>query len=48
MLETAHPPSYYFPMRDVDMRRFRRSTKQSFCEWKGQAVYWDFQNTDGG
>ena len=47
VLETSHPPSYYFPMQDVRMQSFRRSAKQSFCEWKGQAVYWDFQDTNG-
>jgi len=40
-LETSHPPSYYIPPDAVAMTLFRRSTQTSFCEWKGDAVYYD-------
>jgi uncharacterized protein (DUF427 family) len=40
-LETSHPPSYYFPRADVDMALLSASTNSSFCEWKGQASYFD-------
>lgn len=40
-LETSHPPSYYIPPDDVVMTLLRRSTHRSFCEWKGDAVYYD-------
>ena len=40
-LETSHPPSYYFPPGDVTPGLLRRSHHGSFCEWKGQAVYFD-------
>ena len=40
-LETSHPPSYYIPPDDVVMALLRRSTHRSFCEWKGDAVYYD-------
>ena len=40
-LETSHPPSYYFPPADVARLVLRRSSRRSFCEWKGEAVYFD-------
>jgi uncharacterized protein (DUF427 family) len=40
-LETSHPPSYYFPRDDVAMEIFSTSPNQSFCEWKGDASYFD-------
>ncbi len=40
-LETSHPPSYYFPPDDVGMHHLRRSARRSFCEWKGDAIYYD-------
>ncbi|KAK4056462.1 mRNA-decapping enzyme subunit 2 [Microbotryomycetes sp. JL221] len=42
VLETSHPPSYYFPPKDVRMDLFTQSNKSSFCEWKGRATYFDF------
>ena len=38
-LETSHPPSYYFPRDDIAMDRLEKSSRSSFCEWKGQASY---------
>lgn len=43
VLETSHPPVYYFPIEDVDLRYLRKGTARSFCEFKGRAVYWDLR-----
>ena len=40
-LETSHPPSYYVPPVDVAMALLRPTDKRSFCEWKGDAIYYD-------
>lgn len=40
-LETSHPPSYYFPREDVTMGLLTASQNKSFCEWKGNARYFD-------
>jgi len=40
-LETSHPPSYYIPVEDIRPNVLRRAAGGSFCEWKGDAVYWD-------
>ena len=39
-IETSHPPTYYFPRADVTAE-LRANGRRSFCEWKGQAVYFD-------
>jgi uncharacterized protein (DUF427 family) len=42
ILETSHPPVYYFPPQDVAMHLLRPSRRRgSFCEFKGVASYWD-------
>jgi uncharacterized protein (DUF427 family) len=41
VLETSHPPVFYFPPDDVDARCLRAAAGQSFCEWKGEARYHD-------
>jgi uncharacterized protein (DUF427 family) len=40
-LETSHPPNYYFPRQDIAMSLLQPSRRRSFCEWKGEAVYFD-------
>ncbi len=40
-LETSHPPSYYFPREDVALALLSPSMNRSFCEWKGDATYFD-------
>jgi uncharacterized protein (DUF427 family) len=40
-LETSHPPSYYIPRADIAMDRLKPTARRSFCEWKGQASYFD-------
>ncbi len=40
ILETAHPPSFYLPWRDVEKSLLRPGAAASICEWKGAARYW--------
>lgn len=40
VLETFHAPSYYLPPADI-CASLRPSPRSSFCEWKGQARYFD-------
>lgn len=40
VLETSHPPVYYLPPDDVKMEYFARTERDTFCEWKGSAVYY--------
>jgi len=38
ILETSHPPVYYFPAQDVAMQWMRPSGQRgTFCEFKGVA-----------
>ncbi|ADG73411.1 protein of unknown function DUF427 [Cellulomonas flavigena DSM 20109] len=51
VLETSHPPTYYVPLEDVAPGALVRVPgAQSFCEFKGRAVYDDVvgTDTDGG
>lgn len=41
VLETSHPPAYYIPPQDVRTAYFTRVSSQTWCEWKGQATYYD-------
>jgi uncharacterized protein (DUF427 family) len=40
LLETSHPPVYYFPPSDVAMAYLRQEAGESYCEFKGVARYW--------
>lgn len=40
VLETASPPVYYIPQRDIQMKYLEVSSKSTLCEWKGKAIYW--------
>jgi uncharacterized protein (DUF427 family) len=40
VLETSHPPVYYFPPEDVRMEFLTRNSNSSFCKWKGRAGYY--------
>ena len=40
VLETSHPPTWYLPPGAVQQAFFIATAKQSFCEWKGMAIYW--------
>lgn len=41
ILETSHPPAYYFPPGDVKMEYFRPIARQTVCEFKGLASYYN-------
>jgi uncharacterized protein (DUF427 family) len=47
VLETSHPPCFYFPPGDVDFSRLEPSATRTFCEWKGQAHYWHLRTETG-
>jgi uncharacterized protein (DUF427 family) len=44
VLETSHPPNYYFPADDVTDGALTRSGGTSFCEFKGGAQYFDVRS----
>ena len=49
ILETSHPPVYYLPASAISENWVQASRqRQTFCEWKGQAVYWDIVDPQGG
>lgn len=39
--ETSHPPVYYLHPRDVDAAVLEQVALQTWCEFKGQATYYD-------
>jgi uncharacterized protein (DUF427 family) len=39
VLETSHPPNYYFPPDSIVPGCLRASLRTSWCEWKGRASY---------
>jgi len=41
LLETSHPPTYYIPQEEIRMELLRPNAARSFCEFKGEAMYWD-------
>ncbi len=41
VLETSHPPTYYLPRAAFGEGALRPSAGASWCEWKGQATYFD-------
>jgi uncharacterized protein (DUF427 family) len=41
VLETSHPPVYYIPLEDIDMALLRAISGGTWCEWKGEASYFD-------
>jgi uncharacterized protein (DUF427 family) len=40
VLETSHPPVYYIPPDDIKMEHLVVTGRATWCEWKGQAVYY--------
>jgi uncharacterized protein (DUF427 family) len=40
VLETSHPPAYYIPPEDIKMGYLKRTSRTTWCEWKGEAVYY--------
>ena len=46
ILETSHPPVYYIPPVDIFLEHLSRSARaESFCEYKGNATYWNIAPT---
>ncbi len=41
VLETSHPPNYYLPPDEVDLTLLVESPRKTWCEWKGEATYFD-------
>lgn len=41
VLETSHPPTYYLPRDAFIDGALRETAGASWCEWKGQATYYD-------
>jgi len=41
VIETAGAPVYYFPPNAVQQDLLKKNSRQSICEWKGIAVYFD-------
>ena len=41
IVETAGAPVYFFPPVDVKMELLKEAQGSTFCEWKGEAVYFD-------
>jgi uncharacterized protein (DUF427 family) len=41
VLELSHPPTYYLPDDAFCDGALRRAAGSSWCEWKGQASYYD-------
>jgi uncharacterized protein (DUF427 family) len=46
VLETSHPPTYYLPRAAFAAGALRDATGSSWCEWKGQAAYFDLVSGD--
>jgi uncharacterized protein (DUF427 family) len=46
VLETSHPPNYYFPPDDVLAGAIEPTSGASFCEFKGRASYWTVRAGD--
>ena len=43
VLETSHPPVYYLPLEDVAAEHLQPSRRRTFCEFKGEACYYDLE-----
>lgn len=41
VLETSHPPTYYLPLVDILPETLRPNPRRTWCEFKGQAAYFD-------
>ena len=45
ILETAGPPTFYIPPRDVRVEQLQPFIGASICEWKGTAKYWSLKTS---
>lgn len=43
VLETSHPPTYYIPPCDMRFDALVPSSRRTWCEWKGEAHYWNLR-----
>jgi uncharacterized protein (DUF427 family) len=43
VLQKGHPPVYYIPQEDIQMKYLIPTSKSSTCEYKGKAVYYDIR-----
>jgi uncharacterized protein (DUF427 family) len=41
VLQKDHPPVYYIPQQDIQMKYLTATSKTSTCEFKGKAFYYD-------
>ncbi|NET01781.1 MAG: DUF427 domain-containing protein [Sphaerospermopsis sp. SIO1G2] len=41
VLETSHPPTYYFPPEDIKIEYLIATPRKTLCEWKGRCQYYD-------
>jgi uncharacterized protein (DUF427 family) len=41
VLETSHPPTYYVPLEDIKPETLKPAPARTWCEWKGEARYYD-------
>ncbi|MGL5866273.1 MAG: DUF427 domain-containing protein [Dermatophilaceae bacterium] len=46
ILETSHPPSYYVPREDFSPESLHLTAGSSWCEFKGEAAYFDVIGAD--
>ena len=46
VLETSHPPNYYLPPHAFADGALVRTRRGSYCEWKGEAHYYDLVAAD--
>lgn len=48
VMETASPPGFYIPGKDVDRDKLAPAPGSSVCEWKGVAKYWRLASQPDG
>ena len=48
VLETASPPGFYIPPKDIDWNELAPTSGASVCEWKGVARYWTLSTDSDG
>lgn len=46
VLETSHPPTYYFPPEDIQLDYLSPHPRRGVCEWKGGYEYCDIRIGD--
>jgi uncharacterized protein (DUF427 family) len=46
VLETSHPPTYYFPPEDIKIEHLIETSRKGLCEWKGRYQYYDIRIGD--